>query len=152
MEPEQKYRIAPSGFTPEQWKIFNEDGIIFILSCGVIRTRITTPNRPHQISHSSLNATQALKQMKARIWNTSSCIAANGRQCLKDLLPPRDRYYYENVIPQRYALSPNAGCANGTQYHGANFAYLVIRRYHERYAHPSATIRRIHRCGHLDIC
>ena len=30
METEQKYRPAPPGFTPEQWKTFNEDGIIFI--------------------------------------------------------------------------------------------------------------------------
>jgi hypothetical protein len=30
METEQKYRVAPSGFTPEQWETFNKDGIIFI--------------------------------------------------------------------------------------------------------------------------
>ena len=30
MEAKQKYRVAPSGFTEEQWKAFNEDGIIFI--------------------------------------------------------------------------------------------------------------------------
>ena len=30
MNTEQKYRVAPLGFTPEQWKTFNEDGIIFI--------------------------------------------------------------------------------------------------------------------------
>ena len=30
METEQKYRIAPPGFTSEQWETFNEDGIIFI--------------------------------------------------------------------------------------------------------------------------
>ena len=30
METDQKYRIAPPGFTQEQWKTFNEDGIIFI--------------------------------------------------------------------------------------------------------------------------
>lgn len=30
METEQKYRVAPPGFTPEQWNTFNEDGIIFI--------------------------------------------------------------------------------------------------------------------------
>lgn len=30
METNKKYRIAPPGFTREQWKTFNEDGIIFI--------------------------------------------------------------------------------------------------------------------------
>lgn len=30
METDQKYRIAPPGFTQEQWKTFNNDGIIFI--------------------------------------------------------------------------------------------------------------------------
>ena len=30
METKQKYRVAPPGFTPEQWETFNEDGIIFI--------------------------------------------------------------------------------------------------------------------------
>ena len=30
METEEKYRVAPPGFTAEQWKTFNEDGIIFI--------------------------------------------------------------------------------------------------------------------------
>jgi hypothetical protein len=30
METEQKYRVAPPGFTSEQWETFNEDGIIFI--------------------------------------------------------------------------------------------------------------------------
>ena len=30
METEEKYRVAPPGFTTEQWETFNEDGIIFI--------------------------------------------------------------------------------------------------------------------------
>ena len=30
MDKQEKYRIAPPGFTPEQWETFNEDGIIFI--------------------------------------------------------------------------------------------------------------------------
>ena len=30
MESKQKYRIAPTGFTKEQWETFNEEGIIFI--------------------------------------------------------------------------------------------------------------------------
>ena len=30
MENELTYRVAPPGFTSEQWEIFNEDGIIFI--------------------------------------------------------------------------------------------------------------------------
>ena len=30
METKEKYRVAPPGFTSEQWKTFNEDGIIFI--------------------------------------------------------------------------------------------------------------------------
>lgn len=30
METDKKYRIAPPGFTQEQWRAFNDDGIIFI--------------------------------------------------------------------------------------------------------------------------
>ena len=30
MDKQEQYRIAPPGFTPEQWETFNEDGIIFI--------------------------------------------------------------------------------------------------------------------------
>ena len=30
METEQKYRVAPPGFTMDQWETFNKDGIIFI--------------------------------------------------------------------------------------------------------------------------
>ena len=48
METEQKYRVAPLGFTPEQWKTFNEDGIIFIedaISDEDIQTYIDTIDR-----------------------------------------------------------------------------------------------------------
>ena len=30
MSAENEYRLAPPGFTAEQWEIFNRDGIIFI--------------------------------------------------------------------------------------------------------------------------
>ena len=30
MQTEQKYRVAPAGFTMDQWETFNKDGIIFI--------------------------------------------------------------------------------------------------------------------------
>lgn len=48
METEQKYRVAPPGFTAEQWKTFNEDGIIFIedaISDADIQTYIDTIDR-----------------------------------------------------------------------------------------------------------
>ena len=48
MESEQNYRVAPPGFTAEQWKTFNEDGIIFIedaLSDGDIQTYIDAIDR-----------------------------------------------------------------------------------------------------------
>ena len=48
METEEKYRVAPPGFTAEQWKTFNEDGIIFIedaISDADIQTYIDTIDR-----------------------------------------------------------------------------------------------------------
>ena len=48
METEQKYRVAPPGFTAEQWKTFNEDGIIFIedaISEAEIQTYIDAIDR-----------------------------------------------------------------------------------------------------------
>ena len=48
METEQKYRVAPPGFTLEQWETFNKDGIIFIedaISDADIQTYIDAIDR-----------------------------------------------------------------------------------------------------------
>ena len=48
METKEKYRVAPPGFTPEQWQTFNEDGIIFIedaISDEDVQTYIDTIDR-----------------------------------------------------------------------------------------------------------